>query len=315
MPKSAGQILGGMGWDAVPFGIGTGVFFALDVAEIGILAGIGAGFALTGLGVIGTLAIPVGVLLALGDNGAAAELADAIHEATSLLSPGVMALLPVSPFITPHDPTLFAKAVGPAFDLGTGAFSGGTIERLGAQASALAGFEGWKSDVISLGNEYLSGQTSPGSGSSPNPSGGRPTAGPSPAQPPNSGSGNAGGFPFDFNVPGGGDMQSANSTSNSFSDIPVGTSVININDLNIPGISESGGSSDAQTGDTSAGTPPSSDNTGGSDETGGQDAGTPSGGDGQTNPGSGAGPSPGSGDGSPNEGGEGDGGGGGDGGD
>src|ERR1700735_4656599 len=129
MPQSAGHILGKLGLDALPFTIGTGTFFVgnflatgsvLEAAGIGVLAGLGAGFAITGLVVVGAVAVPVGIALALGNNQVAGDLADAVHGVAPLISPGVVALLPFSPFLTPADPTLFAKALGPGLDLASG---------------------------------------------------------------------------------------------------------------------------------------------------------------------------------------------------
>src|ERR1700731_4811933 len=142
MPRSTGNILEKLGMDALPFGIGAGAFFAgnflatgsvLEAAEIGFLAGFGAGIAITGVVVVGAVAVPVGIALALGNNKVAGELTDAVHEVTPLLSPGVIGLLPISPFFTPGDPTLFARGVGPGFDLVTGAFSAGTIDKIGTE--------------------------------------------------------------------------------------------------------------------------------------------------------------------------------------
>jgi hypothetical protein len=305
VPKTTGQILGQFGKDALPFGIGAGGFFVsnfvatgsfLTIGELTVLGGLGAGFALTGIVVVGALAVPAAIMLAVGNTTAAGEIGDAVHEAAPFISPGVLGLMPLSPFVTPSDPTLFAKAFGPGMDLATGVFSGGIVDRIAAQGSALAGLEGWKSDVINLGNYYLSSQnpTASGAGQGSN-GGGNPDAGPSPnggrpspaASPePSHGSGDAGyggGFPFDSSAPGMGDS-STGTPPGDF--VPVGTSVFDIRDVNLSQ-PEDGGEPPAS--DSGAGASSVSGDTGGTDDAGGDDAGSQNGG-GDSKPGGGAGP-------------------------
>jgi hypothetical protein len=288
MPESAGQILGKLGLDAIPFTIGAGTFFGgnflatgsiLEAAEIGVLAGLGAGFAITGVVVVGTLAIPVGIALALGKNEEAGDLANATHAVTPLLSPGVVALLPLSPFVTPEDPTLFAKALGPGLDLVSGVMTSETVDKIGAQLGALGGFQSWKSDVVSLGNYYLATQTSPSfsSGQSFSSAPTNPTSGGEP-----NGDGDRGegaGFSFDFNAPGDGDTQGESPSSRDSSEIPTFTLTI---ELDIPGPTGTDNRGDTpQNPSATTETQSTSEDTTDSGDAGTEQTGTQSEGDGQ----------------------------------
>ena len=286
MPKSAGEILGKLGADILPFGIGAGSYFAgnflvtgtfLEAAEIGFLAGVGATMAMTGVIVVGAIAIPVGIALALGNNDFAATVSDAVHEVTPLLSPGAIALLPMSPFFTPNDPTLFARAFGPAFDLGTGALSERAIDKLGAEASAVAGFAGWKSDVINLGNYYSSG---PSTGLGQNANEGRPS--PVLSGEPAAGDNhtNSGALSSDFNAPGAGDSSSnsIDSTAPYFPELQT---------LRYDSYSLDSSEGDAPSVDGGPGNPADSNASGEGNETNGENSGTENGGSGQTDQGSG----------------------------
>ncbi len=303
--KSSGQVLGQLGKDFLPFGIASAPFvygsLTAEAVEITVLGGLGAGFALTGAIVVGALAVPAAIMLAVGDNTDAAAIADAVHEVTGLISPGALTAFLAGAVVMPADPVGFAKVVGYATDLLTGSLTGGALDRLGALGSATAGFEGWQSDAISLGNSYLSSQSSSSgsaSGTSGGQGGGGQTSGggspadgghPSPSSPPPGGfgSGGQGGFPFDFSAPGNGD-DSNQSTTYNFG--PMNTSVLNLNDLNVP----QAGDGAAPPSPTGAGTPPASGDTGDSDGSGSDD-GSQSGGA-QPSPSPGPGPSPGGGD-------------------
>ena len=287
MPKTPEEILGRLGLDVLPFAIGAGTFFAgnfvatgslLGAAEIGVLAGFGATMAIAGVVVVGAIAVPVGIALALGSNDFAANASDAVHEVAPLLSPGVIGLLPMSPFFTPNDPTAFARAFGPAFDLGTGALSEGTLDKLGAEASAIAGFGGWKSDVVNLGNYYSS---SPTSGFGQNTNGALPS--PVPSGEPSAGDNhpNAGALNSDFNAPGDGDNSSNSIDSNAPPFFPE------LQTERYYGDSPDGSVGDGPSIDGAAGNSADSNASGGGNETSGENSGTENGGSGQTDEGSG----------------------------
>jgi hypothetical protein len=290
MGQSAGQIFGKLGWDALPFTIGTGTFFAgnfvatgsvLEAAEIGALAGFGAGIAMTGLIVVGAVAVPIAIALTLGNNKAAGDMSDAVHAVAPLISPGTIGLLPVSGFVTPEDPTLFARAFGPGIDLTTGVMSSSTVDKLGAELGGLAAFQGWKSDVINLGDYFISSQTAPSLnlGQSASPS--RPN--PPPASTPRGGDdgGLGGGFPFDLNAPGDGDTHSESPDTTSSVDSPTFYMSIELSNPGASGAAE--GESTQGNADASAETQPGSDDTNSSEDngTGSEQTGLQSGGDGQ----------------------------------
>jgi hypothetical protein len=292
--KSSGQILGQLGGDFLPFGAASAPFvyssLTAEVVEITVLGGLGAGFALTGAIVVGALAIPAAIMLAAGDNTDAGAIADAVHEVVGWISPSALGGFLVGVVVMPSDPGGFAKVAGYAGDLLTGGvFGPAGLDKLGALASAAAGFQGWKSDAISLGNTYLANQSGSsaagadsaqsgagqmsGSGTT-GPTVGFPPASPSPSPSPSAssplpwtlGSGDQGGFPFDFTAPGTADDSSSSSASYNFG--PMNTLIINISD---PGVSPYGSDNNAPPSDSSPGNPPASGDTGDSDESGSDD--------------------------------------------
>ncbi len=107
-------------WDTtLPAAPATGFF-------VGVGA-MGAGLAFAAAQAIVVCAIAV----AVGDEKTVSDVSRATDELLPLMSPGVLTLMPVSPFVTPHDPTLFARGAGPALDLLTGVLSPKALDRIG----------------------------------------------------------------------------------------------------------------------------------------------------------------------------------------
>jgi hypothetical protein len=285
MPESREHVLGKLAWDAVPAGLSIGIFFGGNAMATGsfLIAAETTGFFI-GVGAIGAgLAMAVApaliiaaIAVAVGDDKTVAEVSRAADELSPFLSPGTLGLVPISPFITPSDPMLFARAVGPGIDLLTGALSPSKLDNFQSYLQSLAGLSAWRSDAVNLGTYSLSSQFSsiPALGQYPN--GGYPTyPSSSPHSPVSDSSPSSNGYPYDNSFPGDGEFFGGSSapTSNSSTYIEGYTEAI-----------EGGSSNEIESG---AGPAPGSGDNDDSSEGGTEGNGSPNEGDGQPDQGGG----------------------------
>lgn len=294
--KSSGQILGKIGSAFAPFGIGSAPFaysvLAGEAVDVAIVSGIFTGFALTGAIFVGALAVPAALMLAVGDTADAAAIAEGIDKAVGWISPSALVSFLIGTVAMPSDPEGFAKVGGYVGDLLVGGvFSPAGADKTASLLSSAAGFQGWKSDAVSLGNTYLANQSGSSAaaaaadsaqsgagqisgGGTTGPTGGFPPPSSSPSPSPSAssplpwtlGAGDQGGFPFDFTAPGTADDPSSSSASFNFG--PMNTLIINISD---PSVSPYGSDNNAPPSDSSPGNPPAAGDTGDSNDSGSDD--------------------------------------------
>ena len=263
MPPSKGQVLGNLGKAELPGAIAIGSYFGAPAAAnmlgfaeaTGALADFAAiaGGVSMGLALAWTFPVAIAAIAVLvASDSTLEQINNAIEQLSPFTSPGVLSLVPISPFLSPNagpgsDPLSFAKGAGPFVDLGTGLADPSVFGKVGAVLGAGASVPGAGNDVSNLYNGYFPSNGSNNGGGMPGPTptpAPGPTPSPSPRPTSSSGGNSPGpsqggsppGLPYDNSTPGNGDMGTAptSAPNASPSDSP-NTSVINLQDLGISG--------------------------------------------------------------------------------
>jgi hypothetical protein len=224
MPETREEALGKVAWSSIPVGLSVGVFFGGNYLATGslLVAAETTGF-FVGLGAISAglalAAAPALVLaaiaVAVGDQKTIAEVSTATEQLAPLVSPGVLSLVPIGAFVTPNDPTLFAKAFGPGVDLITGAVSPAKLDNLQAAVQGLVGFSAWRSDATNLGSYYSQNQSAASPGAPQGSAGGTHPSSQSTSPEGGGDHWSSGGYPYDFSLPGDGDSSPSSPSPDS----------------------------------------------------------------------------------------------------